>query len=283
MATKLTIRDHNRDVAGLTYVYPVLSRRAGGVSVGINFNVNNACNWRCVYCQVPNLSLGSAPDIDLLKLREELCFFLGYVDSGRFYKDFSIDPKYRDIKDISISGNGEPTSLDCFYEAIEVIKDVLESTSRIGQIPLVLITNGSLLHRKGVRRGLALWGALGGHVWFKVDSASLTGRQLINNTMMGVDRMMDNLKFAAQNCDLWLQTCLFNYKEKINFDDELKDYHLFLLGAREKVKIQGIYLYTIARPSLQPEALAISPMQGYQLDRVADGLRRLGFKVQVSY
>jgi hypothetical protein len=147
----------------------------------------------------------------------------------------------------------------------------------------VLITNGSLLHRKGVRRGLALWGALGGHVWFKVDSASLTGRQLINNTMMGVDRMMDNLKFAAQNCDLWLQTCLFNYKEKINFDDELKDYHLFLLGAREKVKIQGIYLYTIARPSLQPEALAISPMQGYQLDRVADGLRRLGFKVQVSY
>ncbi|HHZ70160.1 MAG TPA: radical SAM protein [Methylococcaceae bacterium] len=283
MATRLTIRDHNRDVAGLTYVYPVLSRRAGGVSVGINFNVNNACNWRCVYCQVPNLSLGSAPDIDLLKLREELCFFLGYVDSGRFYKDFSIDPKYRDIKDISISGNGEPTSLDCFYEAIEVIKDVLESTSRIGQIPLVLITNGSLLHRKGVRRGLALWGALGGHVWFKVDSASLTGRQLINNTMMGVDRMMDNLKFAAQNCDLWLQTCLFNYKEKINFDDELKDYHLFLLGAREKVKIQGIYLYTIARPSLQPEALAISPMQGYQLDRVADGLRRLGFKVQVSY
>ncbi len=76
MATTLTTQDHSRDVAGLTYIYPVLSRRAGGISVGINFNVNNACNWRCVYCQVPGLSVGSAPDIDLLKLREELCFFL---------------------------------------------------------------------------------------------------------------------------------------------------------------------------------------------------------------
>ena len=283
MATKLTTQDHSRDVAGLTYVYPVLSRRAGGVSVGINFNVNNACNWRCVYCQVPGLSVGSAPDIDLLKLRKELYFFLDYVDSGRFYSDFSVDPKCRGIKDISISGDGEPTSLTSFYEAIEAIKEVLESTSKIGQIPLVLITNGSLLHRKGVRRGLALWGAIGGQVWFKVDSASLTGRQIINNTMMAVEQMMDNLTFAAQNCDLWLQTCLFNYKEKINFDDELRAYHMFLQSARAKVDIQGIYLYTTARPSLQPEALAISPMQGYQLDRVADSIRRLGFKVQVSY
>ena len=83
MGTKLTIRDHSRDVAGLTYVYPVLSRRAGGISVGINFNVNNACNWRCVYCQVPDLALGSAPEVDLLKLRDELCFFLDYVDPDR--------------------------------------------------------------------------------------------------------------------------------------------------------------------------------------------------------
>ncbi|MCZ7653212.1 MAG: hypothetical protein M5R42_01445 [Rhodocyclaceae bacterium] len=33
---------HSRDSAGLTYVYPVVSRRAGGVSIGINPNPNNA-------------------------------------------------------------------------------------------------------------------------------------------------------------------------------------------------------------------------------------------------
>ena len=42
----LSVSDHDRNSAGLTYVYPVISRRAGGVSVGVNLNVNNACNWR---------------------------------------------------------------------------------------------------------------------------------------------------------------------------------------------------------------------------------------------
>lgn len=43
-ARQLSVHDQSRDSAGLRYVYPVVSRRAGGVSVGINLNVNNACN-----------------------------------------------------------------------------------------------------------------------------------------------------------------------------------------------------------------------------------------------
>jgi wyosine [tRNA(Phe)-imidazoG37] synthetase (radical SAM superfamily) len=57
-------------------VYPVVSRRAGGVSVGINLNPNNKCNWRCIYCQVPNLARGNAPKIDVAQLRAELTGFL---------------------------------------------------------------------------------------------------------------------------------------------------------------------------------------------------------------
>ncbi len=59
---KLSPGNHDRDVAGLTYVYPVVSRRAGGVSVGINLSPDNACNWQCVYCQVPDLVRGKAPE-----------------------------------------------------------------------------------------------------------------------------------------------------------------------------------------------------------------------------
>ena len=36
------------------------------------------------------------------------------------------------------------------------------------EIPLVLITNGSLMHRPEVRRGIARVGALGGEIWFKM-------------------------------------------------------------------------------------------------------------------
>ena len=68
----------------MTYVYPVVSRRAGGVSIGINLNPNNACNWRCIYCQVPELKRGSAPTIDLVKLEAELKAFLHEIVYGDF-------------------------------------------------------------------------------------------------------------------------------------------------------------------------------------------------------
>ena len=59
----LSVSDHNRSFISMSYVYPVVSRRAGGVSVGINLNPNNACNWHCAYCQVPDLVRGAAPEI----------------------------------------------------------------------------------------------------------------------------------------------------------------------------------------------------------------------------
>ncbi|MDD1610210.1 MAG: radical SAM protein, partial [Methylococcaceae bacterium] len=74
--SRLITNNHSRDIVGLKYIYPVLSRRAGGLSIGVNFNTNNACNWRCIYCQVPDLTVGSAPKMDFQLLEDELRFFL---------------------------------------------------------------------------------------------------------------------------------------------------------------------------------------------------------------
>lgn len=81
-STPLTPHDHSRNSAGFQYVYPVLSRRAGGVSVGINLNPNQACNWRCIYCQVPGLVRSQAPDIPLLTLDNELNQLLAQILRG---------------------------------------------------------------------------------------------------------------------------------------------------------------------------------------------------------
>ena len=80
----LSVTDHDRGSAALRYVYPVVSRRAGGVSVGINLNPDNACNWRCIYCQVPDLTRGSAPPLDLALLENELRGFLDELLHGNF-------------------------------------------------------------------------------------------------------------------------------------------------------------------------------------------------------
>ncbi|MEO1885426.1 MAG: radical SAM protein, partial [Methylococcales bacterium] len=121
MQKKLSTTDHSRDIAGLKYVYPVLSRRAGGLSIGINFNTNNACNWRCVYCQVPDLVRGAAPVMDFQLLEDELRFFLDNVLNGNFFDQFNVPEQQRVIKDIAISGNGEPTSLKGFARAVQLV------------------------------------------------------------------------------------------------------------------------------------------------------------------
>ena len=45
-------RRHDRHFRDSKYVYPVLSRRSQGISVGINLNPDRRCNFDCVYCQV---------------------------------------------------------------------------------------------------------------------------------------------------------------------------------------------------------------------------------------
>ena len=109
MTKALDTRHHDRDVAGMTYVYPVVSRRARGVSLGVNLNVNNACNWRCIYCQVPNLKRGGPPPLDLALLEDELHRMLTEILHGDFMAS-SVPEGMRRLNDIALSGNGEPTS-----------------------------------------------------------------------------------------------------------------------------------------------------------------------------
>jgi sulfatase maturation enzyme AslB (radical SAM superfamily) len=51
---------HPRDWRDNLYVYPVISRRSRGLSIGVNLNPDTACNFDCIYCQVdrtPNYPL----------------------------------------------------------------------------------------------------------------------------------------------------------------------------------------------------------------------------------
>ena len=146
LTAPLTPENHNRDTAGMAYVYPVVSRRAGGVSVGINLNPNNACNWACVYCQVPDLVRGTAPDIDLVQLEAELRTLLTDILHGDFMQT-RVPEEVRRLNDIALSGNGEPTSAKVFPKVIELIGRAIADFELVDKIKLVLITNGSLRAR----------------------------------------------------------------------------------------------------------------------------------------
>lgn len=282
MTTPLTTINHDRDIAGLKYVYPVLSRRAGGVSIGINFNTNNACNWRCVYCQVPGLSKGAAPELDFALLEAELTSVLNQVQSGRFYGQFQVPAENQAIKDIAISGNGEPTSVSHFALAVELIGTV---ATKLGIFPasrFVLITNGSLIHQQKVKEGLKALNAYGGEVWFKFDSATKAGRALFNETAQPVKNSLDNLMISSELCATKLQTCLSDYAGQGLVAKEKRAYLDALKTIKATTAINEIMLYTLARPSMQPEASQLAALSSDVLDAFADEIRQLGFAVSVA-
>jgi len=278
----LTSTEHSRDSAGLRYVYPVVSRRAGGVSVGINLNVNNACNWRCIYCQVPELGRGTAPAVDLVLLEEELRGFLHELLHGDFMQR-RVPEEARRINDIALSGNGEPTSAEEFAEIIELIGRIKQQLALPADIKLVVITNGSLIYRHNVQQGLRQLSKLNGEVWFKLDRASEAGMQRINDTRTSLIKVRENLVTAISLCPTWLQTCWFALDGFAPDKQEEDDYLEFLSSLlREGIKPRGVLLYTLARLSLQLEAPRLSALNSPQMEVFAGRIRALGLEVKVS-
>ncbi|MCB1917622.1 MAG: radical SAM protein [Rhodocyclaceae bacterium] len=266
MKGNLTVEDHNRDVAGLTYVYPVVSRRAGGVSVGINLNPNNACNWHCVYCQVPDLQRGRAPQIDVDRLERELAHMLHDIRDGDFMA-VHVDEALRRLCDIAFSGNGEPTSAAGFADIVARVGAVRERFGFGDEVPLRLITNGSLVGQEGVLEGIRRLAGFGGEVWFKVDAVSVEDIRRINGVERDAAHMARQLARCAGQCPTWVQTCLFGWDGMPPDEAAIEAYLAFLRRAAAD-GVRGVLLYGVARPSLQPEAGRVSRLSREWLEGV---------------
>jgi wyosine [tRNA(Phe)-imidazoG37] synthetase (radical SAM superfamily) len=276
---KLTVTDHNRDIQGFKYVYPVVSRRAGGVSIGINLNTNNACNWRCIYCQVPDLKRGLPPPVDFNLLTYELRSMLKQIVQGDFMQTH-VTKVYRHLEDIAFSGNGEPTSAKEFPEAISIVESILKEFNLLNSIKVRVITNGSMIHKPAVLNGIKHLSQINGEVWFKLDGGSQEDILKINDVNINPDTHVAHLALCAKNCPTWIQTCMFSYKGLAPSEAHVLAY----LAQVEKVKdvVQGVHLYGVARPSYQPEAIHIQQLPIYWLEALADRIRNLGLTVTVN-
>jgi wyosine [tRNA(Phe)-imidazoG37] synthetase (radical SAM superfamily) len=276
----LSTTDHTRDSAGMTYVYPVVSRRTGGVSIGVNLNPNNACNWRCVYCQVPGLVAGKGPPIDLALLESELREMLDGVLRGGLVERAAPSGARR-LTDLAFSGNGEPTTSPDFRSAVELVSAVraeLELT-----VPVVLITNGSMLLHAEVQAGVRHLARAGGEVWFKLDSATVEGSLRINSCHTPPEEHLKKLELAATLCPTWIQTCVFAWSGAPPSDAEQSAY-LTAVGKllTGGTRLSGVHLYSVARPSHQPEAPELAPLPKQWLEAFAERIRGLGLEVKVS-
>jgi wyosine [tRNA(Phe)-imidazoG37] synthetase (radical SAM superfamily) len=278
---RLSIRNHDRDAAGLEYVYPVLSRRARGVSIGINLNPNKACNWRCIYCQVPGLVRGSGPEIDLERLERELHDFLAGVVHGNWMEEH-VPEGSRRLADVAFSGDGEPTTSKQFAASVETLGRVLASFGLVGELESVLITNGSLVHRPEVLRGLEALRAIGGSVWFKLDGGTPAARERMNDVKLTDERLEENLALCARACPTRIQTIVLAQDGRAPSAQEQDAYLRTLERALAAgVPLVDVLLYGLERESHQPEAPRLSKLPVEWLESFAARIRELGLGVSV--
>jgi wyosine [tRNA(Phe)-imidazoG37] synthetase (radical SAM superfamily) len=112
---------------------PVPSRRLGR-SLGVDLVPSKTCTYDCVYCQ-----LGRTTHKTVRRQR--------WVDPGDVVAQ--VRARLESAPDvIALAGSGEPT-------LHAGIGDVVNGIKRLTDVPVAVITNGSLLGRPAVRRGLA--------------------------------------------------------------------------------------------------------------------------------
>jgi len=272
--TQSLFRVHGRDFQANRYVYPVLSRRAGGISIGVNVNRDKACNFDCVYCQVDRAEPIEPEPVDLDLLDDELHRMIELVATGQIFEETKFrdtPPALRRFNDIAISGDGEPTMAANFLGVMEVCAEALRSRPLDG-VKLVLITNATLLHHARVRRALEVLDAVDGRIWAKLDAGTEAYYQKVARSTVPFQRILDNLTEAARARPIVIQSLWMQIHNEPPLPAELETYcdrlnEILAAGGQ----IELVQVHTVART---PAESFVTPLTNAQIDVMAELVRR---------
>lgn len=262
---------HDRVWQRNRYVYPVVSRRSKGISIGINLNPDKVCNFDCIYCSVDRrepLPAGTTREVDLAVLRAELAAMLEVVRSGEIYRFDPFDripATLRRVNDIAFSGDGEPTTCPQFDSAVRLAAELVETgpwSAASGQkdrIKLVLITNATMFHRPMVRETLAFLDAHHGEIWAKLDAGTEAYYAIVDRSPVPFARVLENVKWCCQARPTVIQTLLMRVHGDAPPAAEVEAYCRRLRDVVDSGgTIKLVQVYTVARGTTEAYATALT-------------------------
>ncbi|MGQ9575243.1 MAG: radical SAM protein [Thermoguttaceae bacterium] len=265
---------HPRTFEQNRYVYPVLSRRAGGISIGVNLNPDKTCNFNCIYCQVDRSRPGRRNLVRLDRLKRELKAAVQWAASGEIYNhpNFCHTPAgLRRLNDIALSGDGEPTLSRRFEQVVALCAEFCRGRG-LKDLKLLLLTNASLLNRPAVRRGLEILDAADGQIWAKLDAGTEQYYRLVARTAVPYPRILDNLLAVCRVRPIVIQSLFMRIKGQPPPAAEQEAYcerlgEILARGGR----IELVQIHTVARPPAEP---FVSPLANSEIDALAELVRR---------
>jgi len=268
-------RDHRRQWRDCLYVYPVIARRSGGLSIGVNLNTDKRCNFDCVYCQINRRVRREPIEVDVTILADELRAALSAVSSGALWDEprfARTPPALRRMNDIALSGDGEPTCLADFDRAVTATAAVKRELG-LDEVKIVVISNASYFHTPRFRRALRTLDANNGQIWAKLDAGSEEFFQRVNRPRPPVklQLIVDNIAAIAPGRGVVIQSLFFRMAgagppvaEIDAYCDRLGE----ILAAGGKIHL--VQAHTIARP---PAEAFASRLEDDELDAVAGRIR----------
>ena len=269
----LHTQHHPRRFGSFRYVYPVISRRSGGLSLGINLSPTGCCNFACVYCQILAERTETATDDPLVpmnRLEEELRQLIISANDGTLFEQpafVQVPNDKRVLKDIAFSGDGEPTLSPQFAETVELVAKVRRALCT-ESVKNVLITNSSTLHRTPIRLALNVMLQNNGEIWAKLDAGTETFFRTVSRSHIPFKTICSNLVDFTRDFPVVIQTCFLALHGRGPSVDEVQHYADRL---RELGKVRYVQIYTVARHT--PENWA-TPLEKKILDEIAERVRQ---------
>lgn len=263
------------------FVYAVISQRARGLSIGVNMNPDKFCNFSCLYCEVNRDEPGHDRQVNVRVMSTELQGLLRMAFQGRMreFPAFRHTPaELLELKEVALSGNGEPTLCPNFAEVVHEVVHI-RSLGKFPFFKLVLITNASGLDSAQVRQGLQVFTSTD-EIWAKLDAGTQDYMNRVNRPSVSLSHVLQNLLALARHRPVVIQSLFPLIEGQEPPAEEIEHYvarlrELLAGGAQ----IAGVQVYSAHRPPHQP-ACGHLPLRS--LSRIAQHVREAtGLKAEV--
>lgn len=261
---------HPRDWRANYYVYPVISRRSRGLSIGVNLNPDTACNFDCIYCQVDRTVVPRVRDVDPQRLRVELKEMLRLATSGELFQDpafAEVPGDLQRINDIAFSGDGEPTTCPLFAECVQIAAEC-KSAAGLENAKIILITDACYLTRPSVARGLRILDENNGEIWAKLDAGTEEYYRVVNRPNYPLKHVVEQISAAARVRPVVIQALFLRLDGEPPPRAELDafcDRLLEVIAGGGRISL--VQIYTVAR---RPAESYVTALSDEQVDAIAE-------------
>jgi wyosine [tRNA(Phe)-imidazoG37] synthetase (radical SAM superfamily) len=187
--------------------------------------------------------------------------------------------RHRQLQDIALSGDGEPSTFPWIDEVVEAVIRVKSEESLKG-LRIVMITNGSGLDRAATRRALIRMDGSNGVIWAKLDAGTEDYYRTVCRTGVPFDRILRNILETAKERPVIIQSCFMRLYGEGPSRREIDTYAGRLNDiVRAGGSVRLVQIYTIAR---NPAESYVTALTDAELEIIADIVRnKTGLTVEI--